>query len=260
MVTCLEAALIVGIVLAYLARTGNRDKFGSVWLGTGAAVLVSLIAGGVIFATVGKLEGRAEELFEGLAMLVAVVVLSYMVIWMKRQAMNIRAHLHAQVNAALRSRSAMAVGVLAFVVVVREGVETALFMFAATRGATAWESTVGGLAGLGIATVLGYLIYKGGRRINLRTFFNVTGLLLIFFAGGLLAHGIHELEEAGVIPIIIEHVWNTNNVLNENEGLGSFLKALFGYNGNPSQVEVIAYALYLVGALWHFRSVSNKVI
>jgi len=255
----LEAALIVSIVLAYLARTGNRDKFSSVWLGTGAAVLASLIVGGAIFATVGELEGTAEQLFEGLAMLVAVGVLSYMVIWMKRQAINIKAHLQAQVNEALHSRSTLAVAVLAFVIVVREGVETALFMFAATRTATAWESTIGGLAGLIVAVVLGYLLYAGGRRINLRTFFNVTGVLLIVFAAGLFAHAVHELEEAGVIPIIVEHVWDINYILNENEGVGSFLKALFGYNGNPSLLEVISYVLYLVAALWHFRSGSTRV-
>lgn len=103
-----------------------------------------------------------------------------------------------------------------------------------------------------VAIAIGYLVYKGSRFINLRTFFNITGVLLIFFAAGLLAHGIHEFQEAGIFPILQEEVWNTNRVLNESSGLGSFLKTLFGYNGNPELLEVLLYFAYLVGALWTF--------
>lgn len=248
----LEAALIVGIVLAYLAATGNRRHFVTVWWGVAGAVVLSLVAGGAIFFLVGEFSGRAEEIFEGAAMFTAAAVLSYMIIWMKRQATDIRRHLQAQVQAALGSGGALALSLLALVAVGREGLETVLFMFATVRATSPLESAIGGLLGLAVAVVLGYALYLGSRRLNLRTFFNVTGVLLIFFAAGLLVLGIHEWQEAGLIPFAIEHVWDINSILNENEGLGSFLKALFGYNGNPSLVEVVAYPLYLVVALWYF--------
>lgn len=250
----LEAALIVGIVLAYLARTGNRAYFGPIWLGTGAAVVLSILAGSVVFLTTGELKGRTEEIFEGSAMFLAVGVLSYMVVWMKRQAVAFRVHLQAQLEAALRAGSASALTLLAFVAVGREGLETVLFMFAAARTSTPLESFLGGALGLLIAVALGYAGYRGSRLLNLQTFFNVTGFLLIIFAAGLLARGIHEFQEAGLLPFVVEEVWNINPILNEKEGLGSFLKALFGYNGNPSLLEVIFYPSYLLVTLWYFLS------
>lgn len=133
----LEAALIIGIVLAYLVRTGNGHRTAPIWAGTAAAVLVSVIAAVAIFLTVGELEGAAEQIFEGSAMLLAVVMLIYMVIWMKRQSSSIRGDLQGKVQAALRSGSGLALAAMAFLVVVREGVETALFLFASSRSSTA---------------------------------------------------------------------------------------------------------------------------
>lgn len=250
----LEAALIVGIILGYLAKTGNQHKSGVVWWGVAAAVGASVLAGTVIFLTAGRLEGRAEEIFEGTAMFTAVGVLTYMIFWMRRQSINIRAHLHAQINTALASGSLIALGLLAFVAVGREGVESALFMFAASQTASPAATLIGGLAGLSAAALLGYLLYRGIYRLDLRAFFNVTSVLLLLFAAGLLAHGIHEFNEAGLIPPVVEQVWNTNGILHENSLLGSFAKAVFGYNGNPSLVEVLTYAGYLLLIGWaYFR-------
>lgn len=250
----LEAALIVGIILAYLGKTGHRGKFGMVWAGTGLAVVMSLVVGGLIFLTAGELEGRAEQVFEGTAMFLAAGILTYMILWMRRQAINIRAHLQAQVSTALEQGSLAALVVLVFVAVGREGVETALFMFAAARTATKVATTAGGLVGLAAAILLGYALYKGTYRLNLRAFFNVTSVLLLLFAAGLLAHGIHESHEIGLIPPVIEHVWDINDILNEQSTLGSFLKALFGYSGSPSLLEVVAYAGYLLLVGWaYFR-------
>jgi len=255
----LEAALIVGIILAYLAKTGNRDKFGIVWLGTGLAVVMSLIVGAGIFLSAGELKGRAEAMFEGTAMLTAAGVLTYMIFWMRRQAINIRAHLQAQVSTALQTGSLGALAFLAFVAVGREGIETALFMFAAVRTATPMTATTGGLLGLLAASVLGYLLYRGTYRLNLRAFFNVTSILLLLFAAGLLAHGIHEFHESGLIPPVIEHVWDTNAIIHEASPVGSLLKAVFGYNGNPSLVEVLVYAAYLAIVGWaYFRPPTAK--
>ncbi len=248
----MEAALILGIIFAYLARTGNPRHFGAVWLGTGAAVAASLAAGAAVFLTVGELEGAAEEVFEGTAMFLAVAMLTYMVVWMKRQASAIRGELQEKVRAALATGSGMALSLLAFVVVGREGMETALFFYASTRASTPLESLLGGALGLAIAVALGYSLYRGSHRLNLRAFFNVTGVLLILFAAGLLAHGIHEYHEAGLLPEMIEHVWDVNWLLDEKSTLGRFLTALVGYNANPSLLEVLAYAAYLATALAYY--------
>lgn len=144
--------------------------------------------------------------------------------------------------------------------VVREGFETVLFLFAATRVA---ESpvlfVVGGFLGLAIAVAIGYSIYKGASRLNLRAFFNVTSLVLILFAAGLLTHGIHEFHEAGIIPPVMEHVWDINHILPEKSTFGRFLTAILGYNGNPSLAEVVTYFVYLALALGgYFRPITVK--
>ncbi len=254
----LEAALITGILMAYLARTGHTSSFKHIWLGVAAAILVSLGVGAGLYWTLGALSGRAEQLFEGSAMFVAVAILTYMVIWMKRQAVNIKGNLEAKMLSALAAGSALAMVSLAFVVVVREGIETSLFMLGVLTSTSAWSATTGGLLGLAIATAIGYAGYKGAKWLNLSTFFSVTRALLIFFSAGLLAHGIHEFQEAGVFPVVIEHVWNTNGFLNENNGFGSFLKALFGYNGNPELLELCFYFTYMASALWYFYKIARS--
>jgi high-affinity iron transporter len=255
----LEAALIVGIILAHLARTGNRRRFGAVWTGTALAVLVSLLAGAAVFVTVGELEGRPEQIFEGSAMLLAVAMLSYMVVWMRRQASGIGAQLQERLQAVLSSGSGLALMLLAFVVVVREGIETVLFFFAASQTTTPVDSAIGGLLGLAIAGGLGLSIYRGSRWLPLRTFFNVTGGMLLLFAAGLLGHGIHEYQEAGLLPEIVDHVWNVNWLLDENSTLGRFLSALVGYNGSPSLLETLAYLGYLATSFtYYFRTGQRR--
>jgi high-affinity iron transporter len=242
----LEAALIIGIILAYLSTTNNRQGFRPVWVGTSLAIAVSLVAGAVVYFSAGRLEGKAEEIFEGIAMWIAAGVLTWMIFWMRKQAINIKGHLHAQIQSALGSGSALGLLGLAFMAVVREGIETVLFLFAATRVAeSAISSAAGGILGLGIAVAIGYSLYKGTSKLNLRAFFNVTGLLLILFAAGLLAHGIHEFHEAGIIPPVIAHVGDIDHILPEQSVIGRFLTAIFGYNANPSLMEVLAYIGYL---------------
>ena len=131
----------------------------------------------------------------------------------------------------------------------REGLETVLFLFAFSRSSSWVEALGGGALGLGLAVVLGVLLNRGSKVLNLRSFFKVSGVLLIFFAAGLLAYGIHELQDASVFPVLVKEVWNINHILNDKGSFGVFLKALFGYNGNPSLIEVILYLLYLVPAL-----------
>jgi len=248
----LEASLIVGIVLGYLAKTGNRDRFRVIWVGTAAAIAMSVLLGAALFFTVGELEGRGEQVFEGVAMLSAVAVLTWMIFWMRKQAMNIKKELEAKVAGAIAAGSAVGLASVVFFAVLREGWETALFLFAISESSTPVSTSVGAAAGLVVSVSLGVALYMGSRRLNLRQFFTGTGVLLIVFAAGLLAHGIHEFQEAALLPETVEHVWNTNGVVNEDSNVGRFLTALFGYNGDPSLLEITAWGVYLVAALWFF--------
>lgn len=248
----LEASLIVGIVLAYLAKTDNRRHFNTIWLGTAAAVVVSAITGAVLFFTVGALEGRAEQIFEGVAMLSAVAVLTWMIFWMRKQAVNIKRELEARLEGAIAAGSAIGLASVVFFAVLREGWETALFLFAISESSSPLVTTIGAVVGLAIAISLGVALYMGSRRLNLRQFFTVTGTLLIIFAAGLLAHGIHEFQEAGLLPLTIEHVWDTNGIVSEESTIGEFMKTLFGYNGNPSLLEVVAWVAYVALAISFF--------
>lgn len=248
----LEASLIVGIVLAYLAKTDNRQHFRTIWAGTAAAILVSVVSGAALFFTVGELEGRSEQIFEGIAMLSAVAVLTWMIFWMRTQAMGIKRELETRVQGAIAAGSAVGLASVVFFAVVREGWETALFLFAISESSTPLSTSVGAVIGLVISISLGVALYMGSRRLNLRQFFTATGILLIVFAAGLLAHGIHEFQEAGLLPLTVEHVWDTNGLVSEDSNFGLFLKALFGYNGNPSLLEVVAWISYLVVALTFF--------
>lgn len=245
----IEAALIISILLAYLNAIDRRDRHGVVWAGTGLAVGVSLVAGGIVFWTAGQLSETAEEAFEGIASFLAVAVLTWMIFWMAKQARHIKSDLQHRVDLALVSGSQVALPALAFFVVVREGLETVLFLFATTRTASAGPgilSLVGGLLGLTTAAVLGYLIYRGGIRLNLRAFFRATGVLLLIIAGGLLANGIHELQEIGWLPWEDAKAFDIGGVLADSGGLGGTLKALFGYNADPSWLELGAWLGYLL--------------
>jgi high-affinity iron transporter len=248
----LEASLIVGIVLGYLAKTENRRYFRLIWLGTAAAVAVSVAAGAALFFTIGELEGRGEQIFEGVAMLSAVAVLTWMIFWMRRQAANIKKELEAKLASAIAAGSAIGLASVVFFAVLREGVETALFLFAIGESSTPLATGIGAVVGLAISVSLGVAIYMGSRRLNLRQFFTATGLLLIVFAAGLLAHAVHEFQEAAILPETIEHLWNTNRIVSEDSHFGKFLTALFGYNGDPSALEVAAWVTYLTFALTLF--------
>jgi high-affinity iron transporter len=241
----LEAALIVGIVLSVLRKLGQSGRSRPIWLGVAVAVLVSVVAGLTLNALGVAFEGRGEQIFEGVAMLLAAAVLSWMIYWMQRQGRQVQADLELDIRRAVRTGSAWALFGLAFVAVVREGIETVLFLTAASFSATPAQAQIGGALGLAVAVVLGWLIFVAGKQLNVRAFFRTTSVLLILFAAGLLAYGVHELQEAALLPILIEHVYDINPVLDENGAVGVFLKALFGYNGNPSLLEGIAYVVYL---------------
>jgi high-affinity iron transporter len=261
---CLEAALIIGILLGALRKVNRPDLKSAVWAGTAAALLVSLAAGGALAALGFSLEGQVEYVFEGITMLLAAALLTWMIFWMNRQGRFFRAEMEGKVRqAAASAASRGALFGLAFLAVVREGIELALFLTAAAfalQGGAIW---LGAVLGLGAAVLLGYLVFSSTRRLDLRRFFQVTGVLLLLFAAGLVAHGVHEFNEAGWIPAVIEHVWDINPYLDEKSALGEILKALFGYNGNPSLTEVLAYLAYLgaavAGIRWQNRTLALPV-
>ncbi len=250
----LEAALIVGIVIGYLVKIGQGRRARTAWAGVATAVALSALLAFGISAAGAELEGRAEQLFEGVTMFLAVAVLTWMIFWMRFQARFLKVSLEKEVQTAATSGQTLALFGVAFVAVFREGVETALFLSASAFAADGGGTLAGALLGLAVAAALGWLIYASTVRLNVRLFFNVTSVLLLFFAAGLLAHGVHEFQEAGLLPMLIEQVWNLNHILDEQSTLGEILKALFGYNGSPSLLEVVSYAAYwvvaLVGVRW----------
>jgi high-affinity iron transporter len=247
----IEAALIVSIILAYLRQLERDDRAPLVWWGTGAAVALSAIAGTFIFMANAEFEGAAEEVFEGLVTLLAVGVLTWMIFWMRRQGARIKGNLQTKVDAALVT-GGLALAALAFFAVLREGIETALFLFAAAKG-TAVESggvgaqMVGAVLGLALAVVLGALLYRGGVRLNLRSFFRLTGAILIVVAAGLFAFSVHELQEAGWFSFLEAHAFDLSAWLPDDSGIGAVLRGLIGYNADPTVLEVIAWLAYLVG-------------
>ena len=255
----LEVALIIGIVLGSLEKL-NAGKFKPVvWRGFFAGAATSIIIAGVLIAIGVQLEGRAEAIFEGIAMLAAAAMLSWVIFWLGGQ--NQTSDIQSQTKVALSKDRNAALFSLAYFAVVREGVELSLFMLAAEISSGGTQTLVGAVTGLVIAFFVGWLVYKSVGRLNMRSFFRVTNLLLIFFAAGLVGYGVHELIEAGILPAIIEEVWNINPILNDKSDAGLFLKALFGYNGNPALTEALAYGIYLVTAgILLFKKTKTKKI
>lgn len=191
-----EASLIIGLMLAFLKKTGALETHGrAVWQGTAAAVLVSAIAATILFATVGELDGTAEKVFEAVTMLIAAAVLTGMVFWMRRQAQTMGTDLRDQVGVAIAGGGTLALATVAFVAVVREGFETALFLFVSVGESGAAATIIGGLIGFAVAIGLGVAFYRGSLKLDLRRFFLVTGLLVLALAAYLLYSGLSELAE-----------------------------------------------------------------
>jgi high-affinity iron transporter len=255
----LEAALIIGIVLGALRKLHRSDLASTVWAGVFSAVVVSIAAGIGLYAIGFELEGKAELVFEGLTMFLAAGVLTWMIFWMNRQSRNIKGELEFGVTRTVTASDKRGLFWLAFLAVVREGIELALFLAASAFASSAQSTVVGALLGLGTAVLLGWTMFTTTIRLDLRRFFQVTGVLLILFAAGLVAHGVHELNEAGIIPAIVDPVWDINTLIPETSFVGVILKTLFGYNANPSLTEMLAYFAYLAAVLIGLRLENKRV-
>lgn len=243
----LEAALIIGMLLGAIQKMKLNHLRAWIWSGVIAAILLSIGAALGLNAIGAEFEGRGEQLFEGSMMVLAALLLTWMIFWMHRQARFLRENIEEGVRKAGSSNSRGAMFLLAFTAVGREGIELALFLMAARYASEPFAALLGTLAGLSLAVLVGYLLFASTYRLNLQRFFQVTNILLLLFAAGLLAHGVHELNEAGIIPAVVEHVYDINGILPEKSTTGQLLTALFGYNGNPSLTEMIVYSLYLAG-------------
>jgi len=248
-----EVTLLVAIVLAYLVKIDRRESIRQVWYGVGAALLASLAVGGTLFVTAGELEGRPEQIFEGTAMWVAVGFLTYMILWMRRESRTVAQGIRRGIDSAVERGGSLALVSLVFVMVLREGVETALFVFGITRTSEPLQVAFGAALGIAGAVALGYAVYAGGKRIDLGTFFKVTGVFLILVAAGLLAHGVAEFEEAGLLPALMP-LWDVSSspVLGEETLVGELLTAFFGWNPEANLVEFLAWVTYLVAVGYAF--------
>jgi high-affinity iron transporter len=247
-----EMALVVGIVLAYLGLVGARGARRWVWLGVAAATGVSLGFLALLNALDKEFAGTTELFFEGGTMLLAACFLTWMILWMSRNSRSLKGELQRGVNAALQhGGAAWGLFLLVFFAVVREGVELALLLFAAPGEG----KLLGGLAGILGAIGIGVVIYAFGRRVDLRTFFKVTTILLVVFAAGLVSHAAHEFAEAGLLAGIEGPVlWSTRSFLPEDDGVGAVLRSLFGYADSPHAIEVVTYIGYFFVAWLLFRT------
>ena len=271
----LEAALIVAIMVTYLKKVGKGELTRYAYLGSGAAVVISLVLGVAIQMVYGGMSDVNAELFEGVASLTAVVVLTYMIFWMTKHSKNIRGELEEKLDIAVSQGELYSIATLAFVAVFREGLETVLFL-TTTFVQDAAGTIIGVIAGTAIVLVLAVLLMRGTYQLDIKKFFGYTSIILIVFSAGLAGYGVHELIEAGENmgydfgvmgqkPYDINPPVNpdgTYPILHEKGGVGSILKALVGYDGNPEWLRIIVYlgywaiiGTYVFRAYWKPRDI-----
>lgn len=252
----LEMALIVTILLGYLRTTGQKQHFRAIWAGVAAAAVLSLAFAGALELVAQELDGRALEAFEGFTMLFAVAVLTWMLFWMRQQASGISRDLRQKVDRALSGGSVVALSLLAFSSVGREGVETALFLFAGSSGNQSSVLFVaGGVAGFAIAAVAGVLIYYGAARLPIHHFFTASAVALMIIAAGLLTNALTELHEATIIPDLGVRPWDTEQALPMSSSLGKYLHTLIGYDSAPAISQIVAYWSYLATVVMAYLAI-----
>jgi high-affinity iron transporter len=256
----LEAALIVGILVAYIVRTDRRHLLKPLWTGVGVAIAASLALGAVLSFTSAELTDRGEELFAGTTSFIAVGLVTWMVFWMKRTARSLRNELHGKVDRSLTG-GPVSLALVAFFAVAREGLETALFIYTnfKTVGAAS-TATIGLILGLGLAVVLGYAIYNRSVKLNLSKFFTITGVALIIVAAGVLSYGIHEFQELGWIPGADNFLWDVTPWIAKESILGSLLGGTVGFDTTTSFIQFIAWAGYLVAVLVPYLAKAKPVV
>ena len=250
----IEAALIVGIVAGFLKQSGHSRLMPKVWLGVALAALMCLGIGYGIHSATGEIPQKEQEFVVGVIGLVAVAMLTYMILWMKKAARSMKQQLQDSVQMALNRGDGQgwALVGMAFLAVAREGLESVFFLLAVFQQSPTWSMPIGAVLGLLTAVVIGALIYQGGMRLNLAKFFRWTGAFLIVVAAGLVAGSLRALHEAGVWNHLQEVVFDSSKYLHEDSPLGVLLGGFFGYTDHPTQGEVLAWLLYLVPVMIWF--------
>jgi high-affinity iron transporter len=250
-----EAALIVAIVFAYLRRIGRLDLGRSAWAGVAAAVGLSIVIGVGVHLTLGSLEGPARLRSFAAVSLAAAGVLTWMIFWMRRQARAIKNDLEHRVDhAVLAGNPRQAVVAVAFLAVIREGVEAALFLLAVSTSSGGGQVLAGAALGVAIAVGLGLVVYAGGRRLPMRTFFQVTGMVVVVFAAGLLARAVLYLQAAGDLGTLADSVYDLTGIswLTQQSEVGKMLAALVGWDPRPSIEQVLAWVGYFLPVTYLF--------
>jgi high-affinity iron transporter len=250
----IEAALITGIVATYLRQTGRRDFMPAVWLGVFLALAMSLFVGAGLQLASAEFPQKAQELFEAIVGIVAVVVLVSMVFWMRRAARSIKSQLHDSIETALSAEtgSSWALVGMVFFAVAREGLESVFFLLAIFQQSSGPSAPLAALAGILVAAVIGYAIYAGGVRLNLRLFFRWTGIFILVVAAGILASALRNLHEAGLWNGLQQVVFDLGGVLPVSSVPGTILSGVFNYQDAPTLGEAIVYVVFLAVTLFLF--------
>lgn len=245
----LEAALVVGILVAHLVRTGRRDLLLRVWAGVAVAVVVSLAAGAALTFGPRGLSFEAQEAIGGTLSIVAVGFVTWMIFWMARTARHLQGELEGRVTGAVE-RGGWSLVVLAALAVGREGLETALFLWAAAEATgSSTQPLTGGMLGIAVAVVVGVLVYRGAVQLDLRRFFTWTGALLVVVAAGVLSYGVHDLQEAGMLPGLDAIAFDVSSSVPPSSWYGALLKGTVSFSPRTTWLELIAWLAYLVPVL-----------
>lgn len=241
----LEAALIVSILIAYLVKTGRRDMVSRIWVGVAVAVGLSVGIGALLTFGTRGLTFTAQEAIGGFLSILAVGLVTWMIFWMAANARHLKGELHAKVDRAAEA-GMWGIVLVAFLAVAREGIETALFIWAAARSADQGASPlIGALLGIATAVLLGYLIYRGALRLDLAKFFKWTGFALIIVAAGVLAYGIHDLQEAGILPGLNNLAFDVSDTIEPGTWYAALLKGTVNFSPAMTVLEVTAWLLYV---------------
>ena len=259
-----EAALIIGVLMTWLVRSNRGSLSSWIWYGVGAGIAASLVVAALFAWVWGGLESfeEHEALFEGVLEIFAALLLTLVIVHFIRHPSA--RELENWADEAFKQKHGMGLFLISFLSVWREGSETVIFIGAGTEGT---DAIVGVFFGIVVATVFAYAFFTRGMEVDISKLFKITNVLLILFAAGLVAHGFHELQEAGVAPVVVEEVWDVNPevdsettypLLHEKGAIGGIFKALFGWNGNPSLLEVLAWCGYTGGMLFLLSRGSEK--
>ncbi|MEV6979610.1 iron uptake transporter permease EfeU [Kitasatospora sp. NPDC093806] len=251
----LEASLVVCILIAYLVKTGRKDKLGPVWAGVAAAVILSMAFGAVLQYGSTQLTFEAQEALGGTLSILSVGLVTWMVFWMRRTARHLKAELHGKLDAAL-AMGTVALVVTSFLAVGREGLETALFIWSAVQATNdGYNPIIGAALGLLTSVVLGWLFYRGALKINLAKFFTWTGAMLVVVAAGVLAYGVHDLQEAGWLGGLHNLAFDISSTIPKDSWYGTLLKGVFNFQPDPTVFQLVVWLAYLVPTLTIFLGV-----